>query len=145
MFSNKSVPWSNCIALSVHSTSVNVGRHNSIKTSFEAKNPSLYTRGCPCHFLHNAAHKGAKELELASGFDVEEVAVDVFYYFDHSTKRKGELQGFTQFCNIESWNILKYISTPWLSLQTSVEHILKQYVALRSYYLPQDETPRTSH
>ena len=138
VFSSKSIPWYNCVAFSVDSTSVNVGRHNSIKTRLEAKNPALFTLGCPCHFIHNAAHKAAKQLEAASGFDVEEIAVDVFYYFDHSTKRKGQLREFAQFCDIESRKMLKYVSTRWLSLQSSVERILKQYPALRSYFLSQD-------
>ena len=79
VFFSKSTPWCNCVAFSVDSTSVNVGKHNSIKTRLEAKNPALYTLGCPCHFIHNAAHKAAKQLEAASGFDVEEIAVDVFF------------------------------------------------------------------
>ena len=54
------------------------GRHNSIKTRLEAKNPALYTLGCPCHFLHNAAHKAANEYESACGFDIEEMAVMYF-------------------------------------------------------------------
>lgn len=66
---------------------------NSIKTRLEAKNPALCTLECPSHFLHNAAHKAAKQLEAGSCFDVEEMAVDVFYYFDHSTIRKGQLRG----------------------------------------------------
>ena len=95
--------------------------------------------GCPCHFLHNTAHKGAKEFETVCGFDVEEMAVDVFYYFDHSTKRKGEFREYAQFCDIEYHKMLKYVSTRWLSLQTSIERMLKQYSALRSYFLSQDE------
>ena len=48
VFSSKSIPWCNCVALSVDSTSVNV---NSIKTRLEQWNPALLTLGCPCHFL----------------------------------------------------------------------------------------------
>ena len=62
-----------------------------------------------------------------------------FFYFDHSTKRKGELREFAQFCDIESRKMLKYVSTRWLSLQSSVERILKQYPALCSYFLSQNE------
>lgn len=36
--------------------------------------------------------------------------------------------------------MLKYVSTRWLSLQSSVERILTQYPALRSYFLSQDES-----
>ena len=69
--------------------SVNIGRHNSIKNRLEKRNPSVYTLGCPCHFIHNTAHAAAKKLGVATGFDVEEIVVDI-YYFDRSTKRKRE-------------------------------------------------------
>lgn len=36
VFFSKSIPWYNCVAFSVDSTSVNVGKHNSIKTRLEA-------------------------------------------------------------------------------------------------------------
>ena len=71
VFTHKSIPWSNCIAFCGDSASVNARRHNSIKTRLEAKNTALYTLGCLCHFIYNAARKDAKQLELASGFDVE--------------------------------------------------------------------------
>ena len=145
VFTDKSIPWQNCIAFSIDSASVNIGRHNSIKTRIEKKYPPLYTLGCPCHFIHNTAHYGAKRLEAACGFDVEGVVVDVFYYFDHSTKRKGELREFATFRSIESRKILKFVSTHSLSLQTSVERILQQYEALRSYFLSQDENESDQH
>ena len=103
------------------------------------KNPSVYTLGCPCHFIHNAAHNAFKKLGEASGFDVEELAVDIYYYFDHSTKRKGELHEYACFCDVTYHKILKYVSTHWLSLQMSVERILRQYAALHSCFLSQDD------
>ena len=61
------------------------------------------------------------------------------FYFDHSTKRKQELREFAHFCDTESRKMLKYVSMRWLSLQSSVERILKQYPALFSYFLSQNE------
>ena len=90
---------------------MNVGRHNSIRTRLEAKYSPLYTLGCTCHFIHNAAHYGAKQLQAACRFEVEGVAVDIFYYFDYSTKRKGELRNCSEFRDIKSRKILKYVST----------------------------------
>ena len=127
VFNNKSIPWHNCISFSVDNASVNVGRRNSIKTRLEEKNTIVYTRDCPCHFIHNGAHAAAKKLEDFSGLDVEEICVDVFYYFDNSTKGNGELADFSHFRNTEPQKMLKYISTCWLSLKKSVERKLKQY------------------
>ena len=138
VFSEKNIPSHNCVGFSVDSASVNIGKHNSIKTRIEGKYSPVYTLGCPCHFIHNAAHHATKSLEASCGFDVEGTVVDVFYYFDHSTKRKGELRDFATFCIVESRKILKHVSTRWLSLQASVLHILKQYRPLRSYFLSQD-------
>ena len=57
----------------------------------------------------------AKDVELVSGFDVEEihVAVDVVYYFDHRSKRK---VSYTRVCTVLQHRIhvsklLKCIST----------------------------------
>ena len=77
VFTSHTIPWSNCVALSVDSASVNIGRHSSIKSRLELKNPSIYTLGCPCHFIHIAAHNASKQLGVASGFDLEELAVDI--------------------------------------------------------------------
>ena len=59
------------------------------------------------------------------GFDVEEIAVDVYYHCEHSTKRNGELKYFASICDVAS--------TRWLSLQASVEENL-QYTEIRSYF-----------
>ena len=54
---SRSIPWSNCVGLSVDNTSVNMGRGNSIMTRATPKNPAVYMMGCPCHILHNTAQK----------------------------------------------------------------------------------------
>jgi len=50
-----SIPWTNCISLSVDNASVNVGDRNSIKTRVLKEHPSLFILGCPCHIAHNNA------------------------------------------------------------------------------------------
>ena len=79
------IDWKMCTACSVDNTSLNLGRRNSIKTHVLHENPSTYFVGCPCHMVHNTATKAA---EAETGFDVEDLLVDLYYWFDKSTKRK---------------------------------------------------------
>ena len=61
--------------------------------------------------------------------------IDIFYHFDKSTKRKAELDDYCTFCNVEFRQVLKHVSTRWLSLELAVTQTLQQYPALRSYFL----------
>jgi len=79
------IDWKMCTACSVDNTSLNLGRRNSIKTHVLHENPSTYFVGCPCHMVYNTATKAA---EAETGFDVEDLLVDLYYWFDKSTKRK---------------------------------------------------------
>ena len=61
--------------------------------------------------------------------------IDMYYFFDKSTKRKAELADYCTFCDIEFRKILKHVSTRWLSLETAVSRTLQQYPALKSMFL----------
>ena len=129
------IPWSNCVGVGVDNTSVNIGRHNSIMTRVHQVNPFVYFMGCPCHISHNAANTAAEAFCKLTGFDVEELAIDIFYWFDKSTKRKSSLEEYCCFCDVGYKQVLKHVSTRWLSLETAIERILKLFVGLKSYFL----------
>lgn len=133
------IPWENCVAFSVDSTNTNVGQHNSIMTRVLEKNDSVYFSRCQCHMVHNASSEGAKAFTTVTGFDVEDLVVDIFYWFDRSTKRKSKLAEYTYFCDQEFRKIIKHVSTRWLSLEKAVTRILQQYASLKSYFLSEDE------
>ena len=61
--------------------------------------------------------------------------IDCFYWFDKSSKRKGKLLEYFEFCNQEYQAVLKHLSVRWLSLQRCMERILKKYPSLKSYFL----------
>ena len=104
-------PWMNCTAVGVDNTPVNIGVRNSLKTRIEARNSAVYFNGFPCYIIHNVAQKGADQFSVASGFDMEEFVVNLFYWFNKSTKRKNLMQEYCQFCNHSYRAIVKHVST----------------------------------
>ena len=132
------INWSNCIAFSSDNASVMMGKHNSIYKRISELSPHVYPVGCACHLTHLCASKAAKELSV----DVEQLVIDLYYYFDKSSKRKEILKEYQQFCNVETRKILKHSSTRWLSLMKSVHRILLTYDALCSYFASSEEVSK---
>ena len=89
-----------------------------------------------CHLADLTVKAGLKALPV----DIDQLFIDVFYYFYHSSKRNQE------FCNLwcslfttEPEVILKHCPTRWLSLLHCVGRYLSQYDGLKSYFLSCDE------
>lgn len=138
-------PWGMCTALGVDNTSVNIGVHNSLKSRVLQRNKAIYVNGCPCHIIHNGAQKGGQCYCASSKFDAEEFLIDLYFWFEHSTKRKNELRSFCEFCDQEYRKIIKHVSTRWLSLEIAIERCLKQYPSLKSYFLSNSEPQARFH
>lgn len=134
------IPWCNCIGFGVDNTSVNIGIRHSIMTHVHQKNAACYFMGCPCHLVHNIAGHASEALQRSAGFDVEDLCVDVFYWFDKSTKRKGILREFCSFCDSDYREIVRYVSVRWLSLERAVYRILQLYSSLQSYFKSESES-----
>uniref|UniRef100_H3B1S8 HAT C-terminal dimerisation domain-containing protein n=1 Tax=Latimeria chalumnae TaxID=7897 RepID=H3B1S8_LATCH len=134
-----SIPWANCVGFGVDNTSVNLRKRNYITTRVKGKNAACYFMGCPRHLVHNVACKSASSLTQLSGFDVEDLCVDLLYYFDPSTKRKSRLVEFSEFCDVKSRQVIKHVSARWPSLETAVQRNLRTYPAL-SYFLSNSES-----
>ena len=100
---------------------------------------SVYTFGCPCRFIHNTANDVSKAVAEATGFAVGNFHVDVFYYFDNSTKCQATLKQFCEFCDQQYHKILKVGPTRWLSKEECINRILKQYTSLVSSLTSQPE------
>ena len=90
--------------------------------------------------VHNTALKAAEKFQSATKFDAEDMLIDLFYWFDKSIKRKNELFEFCSFCDMQYKDVVKHISTRWLSLEFAVERALKQYKGLRSYIFSNAES-----
>lgn len=140
VLSQHGIPWKNCVCLSVDNTSVNMGVRNSLRSRIHEKNIQAYVLGCPCHILHNTSSKAAAALSETTGFNIEDLAVDVSYWFDKSTKRKAGLEEFCVLCDTTYKEVVSHVSTHWLSLEKAITRILELYTSLASYFQSNDES-----
>ena len=131
-------PWAMCTSVGVDNTSVNIGIRNSLKAWILQQNGAIYFNSWPCHVFHNAAQKAGTAFATCK-FEAEEFAIGLYYWFDKSTKRKNDLWSYSEFCDQEYRGMIKHVSTHWLSLQLAIEWSLKQYEALKSYFISEDK------
>ena len=135
-FEANEIQWNNCASLSVNNTNAMVGKQNSVASRFLQKNPNIFIRGCPCQLANIAASHANDAFSNAISTNVEvDVCVDCFYWFDKSTKRKGKLVDYYEFCDQDYQSVLKHISVCWLSLERCIVRILKKYPSLKAYFL----------
>lgn len=45
-------------------------------------------------FIHDAAQKAVSAFSVSCGFDAEEFAINLYYWFHKSTNRKNDLQSY---------------------------------------------------
>lgn len=133
-FDADSIPWSHTVSLSVDNTNAMIGIRNSITSRCKDHNPSIFIAGCPCHLAHLVASEANDAFTELSGINIENIMIDLFYWFDKSSKRKGKLSEYFEFCDQEYQKVLKHISVRWLSLERCVDRVLKKLPSLKSYF-----------
>lgn len=137
---NHDISWQNCIGFGVDNTSVNLGIRNSILTRVKEKNEKCYFMGCPCHLIHNIACHASEAFQKAIDFDIEDLCIDLYYWFEKSTKRKKVLAEFCDFCDNDYREILRHVNVRWLSLEKAINRILQLYPSLESYFKSENES-----
>ena len=113
-----------------------MGKHNSVLSRVKRKQPRVFSIGCVANLCLLA---GVKELPI----DVDDFFVDLYYYFDKSSKRKEILHEFQEFTNTKELKILKHCKTRWLSLDRAVKRVPQQWDALYAYFDREAETDRS--
>ena len=95
------------------------GVRSGVQRLIKNENPSLFDVGCICHLADLCIKAGMASFPL----DIDQLFIDVYYFFHHSSKQNQEF--------IDTWHsfytkvILKHCTTRWLSLLRCVGRYLK--------------------
>ena len=108
------------------------GCRSGVQKLIKDEIPQLYDVGCICHLANLTIKAGVTK----SAVNIDQLFIDIFYYFYHSSKRNQEFADL--WCSLftsEPDAILKHCPTRWLSLLRCVGRYLAQYQGLKSYFL----------
>ena len=115
--SNYGVLWDKCVLLGVDNTSVNLGRYNSIIVEASKKNNNIVW----CDALVISPTMLQKRSQMHSQFfSIEELLVDIHFFFDCSSKWKSIFAEFCDFCDQDYNKILKFNSVHWLGMEICI-------------------------
>lgn len=127
-------------AFSADNANVNFGKTHSIYTLLLSKNKNIIKAGCSVHILHNAAKHSTNKLEV----DIESLILKIFGHFSRSAKRRADLELQFEEKEMQWEEIMKHVTTRFLSLGPAVERIIKIWPALKSHFLEfRNECPRS--
>lgn len=139
LFKAKEIPWRNVVGFASDNCNTMLGKNNSVLSRIIEKNEAVFSIGCICHLGNLCVKDGLKSLPV----NIDDLLVDIFYYFKHSSKRIEEFQAFQDFTETDNEQILKHCPTRWLSLGKVVKRTLSQFVALKSYFASHKDVEKT--
>lgn len=122
--------FSNMVSFVSDTCSVMKGVRNGVIAKIRQKQPKVIDIHCVCHIINLVVKSAVKTLP----FKVDELLVDVFFHFHHSTKRVSALHEYAEFCQVEFKAILRHCETRWLSLTQSLKRTLDMWEPLLSYF-----------
>lgn len=94
------------------------------------KQKDLLQRNWHAHIVHNTVKHALDQLTV----DVENVVLKVYDPFSTSAKQRESLKEFWEFCDVEFREILRHVSTRWLSSDPAISQLMQSWTALRSYF-----------
>ena len=138
-FDDLHIPMTHIIGYSSDTTNVMFGQRNSVAQLLKSDFNFIQVVKCSCHLIHLVSSYAALKLPKS----VEDLCRDLYAHFHRSSKRQDVRKEFQAFFGVEPLKLLSPAQTRWLSLQECVNRILKQYEALKNYFvLPQMMTRR---
>jgi predicted HAD superfamily hydrolase len=120
--------FSKCLAFMSDTTNVMKGARSGVQKLIKNECPEVVDIGCICHIADLVVKSGMKSLRV----DIDQLFIDVFYYFYHSSKRKQEFcDDWCSLITSDPQTILKHCPTRWLSLIRCVSRYIAQYDGLK--------------
>ena len=116
---------------SVDNTNVTYGIHKSVYTKLRNTQKDHLPGKCHAHRVRNTVKHALDNLSI----HVENVVLKIYSFFSSSAKLRESLKEFCEFCEIEFRELLRYITTRWLSLNPVVSRILQSWTTLKSYFI----------
>ena len=133
------IHWLNVVGFASDNCNTLIGSKESVLTRLRDKNPNVFSIRCFCHPASLCAKDGVKALQ----FKVDDLLVDIFYFFHHSSQRIQEFRAFQEFTEVDEDRILKHCPTTWLSLEKVVNRTLSHLPALKSYFASHKDVVKT--
>ena len=127
--------YSKLVGLGSDGASVMLGSRNSVLTRLQTEQPALVSFHCNCHIAALIANHACKELPDY----LDDLTVQIWYFFQKSPKRLRLYQEFQHFVDVKPHKLLKAGQTRWLSLEICVNRLLEQHDALLSYFRSSSE------
>ena len=134
--SKHGLDFSKAIAFMSDTMNVMKGARSGVQKLIKNEHPALYDVGCICHLADLTIKAGMKTLPV----DIDQLFIDVFYFFYHSSKRKQEFADlWRSLFTTEPEVIIKHCPTRWLSLLRCVGRYLNQLEGLLSFFRSSSE------
>ena len=135
----RNISWDNCLSFGCDNANVMIGLNKGVAGFIHSVNSKVQIQGCPCHLLHIAAKNGSKKLSA----DIESILIDIYFYFDKSTKRQQEFISLCKETGEIVRKILKHGPTRWLSLNNCNSRLLELWDSLAVFFINFKESEAT--
>lgn len=88
---------------------------------------------CSLHPVHTAYGKGLKTLSI----DVEKFTQELHFFFKYSSARREDFGLASDVTNVKTANMLRHVSSRWLSIRQVLKRIIEQWDNLVEYFIKQ--------
>jgi len=86
---------------------------------------------CSLHVAHNGFRYGLKEY----GMDVDQLCLDLFYWFKESPCKREDFVAVLNGLNLEERFFIRRVHSRWLTLGPGIERVIANYKATTEYFL----------